>query len=94
MTTGDIKRSFCLGAVGQVGGLVGGFISVVIVRLYADDPVQTEMAIFLSQLAVSHQAGPLPVRFEPERANVAAGDVGLRVGIGDDQGRSAVDGRL
>ncbi len=51
MTTGDIKRSFCLGAVGQVGGLAGGFISVVIIsvispRNFFDSPIR--IAVFIS----------------------------------------------
>jgi len=45
----DIKRSFCLGAVGQIGGVVGGLITVVILsiispRNFFDSPIR--IAVF------------------------------------------------
>jgi len=49
MTIGSIKGSLCLGAVGQVGGLFGGFISVMIAsvispRNFFDSPIR--IAVF------------------------------------------------
>lgn len=49
MRVSDIKCSFCLGAVGQVGGVVGGFITVVIIsiispRNFFDSPIR--IAVF------------------------------------------------
>ena len=51
MQVSDLKRSFCLGAVGQVGGVVGGFISVVIIsivstRNFFDSPIR--IAVFIT----------------------------------------------